>query len=219
MHHHPPHQMTAAAPVHRHGQAVEASDDAPMSTYLRSATHAEHVALEAAPGMQTLMSTTLTLEDYRRWMTAWARCWLPLEAAVQAHVPPEYPAGLIPAQHGHLLHADLQALGLSVASTTEPLALPEMNGAQWLGAAYLLRGSQLGATVVAAHLDRHLQLAGAGASFFQARPQDGTSVASSFRDWCDTLNTLALDPAQRAFAVKAAQQSFQFLQRHFAETA
>ena len=169
--------------------------------------------------MQTLMSATLTLEAYQRWMTAWARCWLPLEAAVQAHVPPEYPEVLVPAQRGHLLHADLQALGLSAASTAAPLALPELEGAQWLGAAYVLRGSQLGATVVAAHLDRHLQLSGASASFFEAHSQDGASVASSFRGWCDTLNTLALDRAQRAFAVKAAQQSFQFLQRHFAETA
>ena len=213
------HPLNFAPPAHRGGAASAGSGDVTLSAHLRRATQAAHAALEAAPGMQALMSPTLTLDGYRRWVTTWARAWLPLEATVLSRLPPEYPSELIPAKRGHWLQADLRALGLSEASCTVPLGVPAVSGARWLGAAYVLRGSQLGATVVAAHLDRYLQLSGAGALFFQAHSMDGASVASSFRGWCDALDTLELDLAQRALAVETAQQFFQFLQRHFEETA
>lgn len=206
-----------------------------LSVQLKQDTKTDHQALEAVPALQRLMGDSLNLVEYAELMAVWYACWYPLEVALQAALQAGGSAAewadLLPAPRRFALADDLRVLG---AGLPQPLPLghlggmPEMTGYRWLGAAYVLKGAQLGNAVIAQRLHRQLGLslgAGpctglglgqgvAGASFFQFQRQDEPSLLSDWKRWCGKLDSLKVSGAQRALAVQAGQQTFQFLRQH-----
>jgi heme oxygenase len=118
------------------------SGRAPVHEALRAGTRASHERVDAVFGGFDLGNEA----DYRRFLRAHARAFLPVEAALEAagigRLVDDWPQR----RRSALIVADLTALGEPVPATT-PMTITG-DAAAW-GALYVLEGSRLGGAMLA----------------------------------------------------------------------
>lgn len=134
---------------------------------------------------------------YRDFLLAQAAAFLPIEAALDdagvAEVVPDWPAR----RRGHLLVADLAALGdLPPAPVGTP---PELRGVpRILGAAYVLEGSRLGGALLKRSVPPDFPR-----SFLAANAGPG-----SWRKFLEMLDKYLHDPGSLGEAASSAREVF-----------
>ncbi len=141
--------------------------------------------------------------DYRLFLTAQAKAFLPVEAALDAAgvaaLFPDWPRR----RRSHLLRADLEALSLAVPAGESTLSFA--TPAEVVGGAYVLEGSRLGGAVLARSVAPGLPRA------FLDAPQ----ASGQWRDFLTALEQLLTSPLQQSDAVAGASRVFD----HFALAA
>lgn len=188
----------------------------PLSAILREETRQAHLSLECTPAMRVLMDPCVTRDAYVAWLRNWAACWPAVELALEKNAPASQARHLMPRMRHHLLADDLRALGVGSVTEQPAMLVPDMSGDRWLGAAYVVKGSQMGSTVIASHLRARLGLTGPGVSYFEAPGTDKTlGPAKDWQAWCGRLDALAVTPLAAQSAVDAARTLFGFLERRF----
>ncbi len=183
---------------------------------LRAATREEHEALEAQPLMRRLVSSTLTLTEYRQIVRAQRAFYaqlepevMPFERALRRRLPevgyryyPRLPALEQDCRHLHL-PAD------EVIQPAQELFRPQ-SPEETLGVLYVLEGASQGGRVILRRLDGSLGLSGDnGASFFNSYAEH-----DSWPLLCRWLDEL---PAREPWveALVGAQRTFNGLKAHF----
>ncbi len=185
---------------------------------LRDATRAEHEATEA---LMPLGGVDVTRELYCRVL----KVMLPLvggwEAWAEAAAPSDLREMLLRRRRGHLLVADLQAMGAETGDVpgmavdweatvvdqsgrgSGPLSQDEFEAA-FLGAMYVMEGSTLGGRFLARHVESVLGIEpGRGDAYFQGH---GEATGSLWREVTariaavpDALGPLVIGAARRTF--------------------
>jgi heme oxygenase (biliverdin-IX-beta and delta-forming) len=180
-----------------------------MLETLRTATRAEHSALERE---MCLLHLPLSRERFIRTLQiflAFHRAWEPLVAPLIGDE-----ALLGPRRRLHLLQQDLARLDAAPWAPADfDLDYIDDRSAAW-GSLYVMEGSTLGGQVITKALRRHAAWAPAeGISYFDPPRCDGPGAA--WRGLCDALEaaTPLLDPDK---VVCAAQTTFRRLTQHFA---
>jgi heme oxygenase (biliverdin-IX-beta and delta-forming) len=178
--------------------------------HLREATRAEHEATEA---VMPLMSTGLSLQEYRRVLEA----MLPIVASWERWAGAEAPSAMrdlvAGRQRGDLLRDDLQFLKGSIADGEEGVSwaavvnCPQGDdafAAGFVGAMYVMEGSALGGRFIARHVEAALGLhAGQGDSYFQGYGERTGAM------WREVLQVIAAVPeAQAETVIAAAKRAF-----------
>ena len=159
---------------------------------LRVATRAAHDRVDALYSGLNLADPA----DYRRFLSAQAAAFLPVEQALDAGgaaaLFPDWPLR----RRAEHLRADLAGLGLALPS---PIARPLFDGqAQVAGAAYVLEGSRLGGAILARSVPANLPHS------FLISP----TGAGHWRDFLARLEQLLGSHVQREAAIDAAGRVF-----------
>jgi heme oxygenase (biliverdin-IX-beta and delta-forming) len=166
---------------------------------LRVATRAAHDRVDALFSGLDLADPA----DYRRFLTAQAAAYLPVEEALEARGAGALFPDWQDRRRADRLRADIKTLGLPIPA---PIAEPVFETpAEVAGAAYVLEGSRLGGAMLARSVPAGLPHS------FLVSPQRG----SHWRDFLVQLERLLESPAQREAAVRGAAQTFD----HFARAA
>jgi heme oxygenase len=155
--------------------------------HLRTATAADHEQIDATYGAFDLSDPA----SYARFLTAHARALPAVEAALAGI--PDLPR-LRP--RTALLHADLEALGLSMPSPL-PLAAPTDSAAAF-GMAYVIEGSRLGGGMLARQVP-----AGLPSAYLSA-----VHLPGEWRAFGQALDTAAMDEDWLKRAAASANQTF-----------
>jgi heme oxygenase len=159
---------------------------------LRAGTAAEHERVDS-------LFSTLDLarsDDYRRFLTAQAAAFLPVEEALDAAGAEQFVADWQARRRSHLLRQDLQAIAAPLPNA-EPV--PALHGtAEVLGAVYVLEGSRLGGAMLKRSVSPDMPQS------FLSAPQP----AGAWRKLLETLDDHLYDPASIEAAVAAARRIF-----------
>ena len=155
--------------------------------HLRSATSDAHDRLDAAFSSLNLKD----LDDYRTFLIAHARAYLPVEAAIAAAPDAWLPEGWRSIRRSEALEADCAAMGLGINDEFEPPTLD--SAAEIAGALYVLEGSRLGARFLTRNVD-----AAFPSAFLSAAAPKGHW--KSFLAWLEgqIVTETELDAASRA---------------------
>lgn len=186
-----------------------------LSHTLRESTRPSHDALERTAGMRHLMGPGFSLGRYALLLKLWCQHWGPLEQAVQTHRPPCVPLLYRPQNRVARLEADLQVLApwQPEQADAEPPPSFDACGARWYGLAYVLQGSMLGSSVIAAHL-RHTEVGrlhaeqGGGLGFFAFEEPADMPLALRWRQWLSWLDLSVTQADDQALATQAATEAF-----------
>lgn len=173
---------------------------------LRAATTAEHERVDRLFGSYDLADRP----GYRAFLLAQAAAFLPVERALHVagaeRLVPDWPQRV----RGHLLHADLAALG---TAAPEGMCAPQLaDDAALIGAVYVLEGSRLGGAVLKRGLPE-----GAPHSFLSAPQQPG-----SWRKLLEIMDKVLYGPGSIEAAAGVARQVFECFAaggRRYLETA
>ena len=162
---------------------------------LRTETRAEHEAVEA---LVPLMQPDLTREQYiqtlRRMYTV-VHGW---ESWAAAHAPEPYGALVVERRRSHLIAADLESLGVALASVeTDDISEIEArltkhflrfdvdhlsSAPDFLGAMYVMEGSTLGGQYIARYVEEKLAMSqGRGNAYFRGYAERTGSMWQSFK--------------------------------------
>lgn len=181
---------------------------------LREATQDSHSALEASALSTRMMSSAVTLDNYRSFLVA--------QLAVFAPWCEAYPQTLRrgcrcdPVARLDALHLDLSELQYGVLDApslgTFDFDWPD-EAPEWWGALYVFEGSRLGGRVVARHLRQQLGACVDAALRFLDPPNDATQPA-----WPSLSQSIerALPRSSRAAAIGGARRAFAHFDRAFA---
>lgn len=159
---------------------------------LRAATRTEHDAVDALFGRFDLSR----LADYRRFLTATAAAFIPVEQAIDAAGDAAALGSWTRRPRADLLRADLAELGAPVPPRPAPLRLD--GGPALLGAVYVLEGSRLGGAVLIRRL-------GPG---WPARFLTAPAGPGSWPALLATLETGLADPEDLEAAIATARTIF-----------
>lgn len=157
----------------------------PVDT-LRSTSLPAHKALENTPVAQRLMSPSLTKLEYIEILKIWFSIWAPLENMINERKPQHIARKMAPIRRAHKIQIDLKKLCVTNVSMLTQNRLPFQldHSHAWLGVAYVLKGSALGAKVIEKHLQTTLNIdASTGAAFFHT-----TNDTIAWPDWIKWLN-------------------------------
>lgn len=155
---------------------------------LRKQTRPAHVALEAQPLLQRLLSSGLTEAEYVQFLQSMLAFYQSLESELvpataeflARHPDPGY--RYLP--RAPLLDNDCRALGCGSPGMIHPPAAFRLEGssAYLLGVLYVIEGSTQGGRFIARHLAHTLGVSeNSGASFFNIHRWDNSWMA--FRHW------------------------------------
>lgn len=179
----------------------------PVLQDLRAGTAELHIALEKR---LPFFSDSLDTPAFERLMQAYYGFYLPLESALQAShaIPTDF--ALTPRLKSATLRADLQALGATpetLANLPRCAELPIIDSsAACLGVLYVLEGATLGGQILRREIAARLGLeADNGAAFLDIY---GAATGRQWRDFIEYLGSRAMDAAERAAVVHAAQTTF-----------
>lgn len=188
--------MLAAMPTTRPGPAGG-------RMLLRTATRAEHDALEASPVMALLQSAAPTREALCAAVAAQYRVYAATEAALRL----AQPRALV-VHPGYRFRAalaadDLERLGGAVPATPAPLD-PFGSEAAWWGWFYVADGASLGGALIT----RHLAETAPHLPHLDLFDPYGADRARIWRAVCTLLDTALADPSVEAEALRGAQAAF-----------
>lgn len=185
---------------------------------LREQTRPAHLALEAQPLLQTLMSSQLTLPQYGQLLQAMQAFYQSLEsklipateALLRRYPDPDY--RYLP--RAPLLADDCRALGSASIGLIDPPVEFWLNSgdAYLLGVLYVIEGSTQGGRFIARHLTDTLGVGEtSGASFFNIYRQGNSWM--SFRRWSgnDLAYTCQNDIQS---SIEGANMTFSALRTH-----
>ena len=159
---------------------------------LKRATRDVHDRLDAILSSYRLDDAA----DYRRFLTAQAAAFLPVERALTAAGAGDLVPGWTNTLRGSLLIADLDALGARTPREVAPPAYD--NEAALLGGIYVLEGSRMGAAVLSRQVPAHL-------------PRRFLATRSPPGHWAAILGTLErklTSSVELNIATAAAQRTF-----------
>lgn len=192
----------------------------PLIERLRRDTEFLHRQLESTDLARQLMAPDLCMEAYAQLLFEWGHAWVGLEFAARLTTPPIGIGQLAPASRSHLLDRDLRALSqchrvaqpVAVADQASPSAPQFESPEALIGAYYVLKGSSLGAKVIAKHLKQTLALCESnGAAFFGAPDLD----SMTWSRWVLAVNSILVDEPAKQRAVQGAQKAFEYLIERF----
>lgn len=112
---------------------------------------------------------------------------------------------------------DLKALGALEWNSVREVTVPVLDHHEWLGAAYVLKGAQLGSFIIATHLYRHLGIRENGATFFQNDIVDAGQLQSDWNQWREELDRIYLSDFDSSSVVVGAQKVFRYFSVHLDE--
>jgi heme oxygenase len=184
----------------------------PLLDRLRKETAAVHARVEA---VLDLLSPALDIGRYCRIVQAMQAAWVPLEAALRQHCPPQYSELWRDRERAHRLEEDLAFLGrLQDAQFTGAATVPHLaESSVWLGALYVTEGSTLGGQVISRYLERRFGWSqGRGYSFFLGY---GPRTGERWRQVMEVLESPGLNGNQ---VIRGAHQIFSYLELCFAAT-
>jgi heme oxygenase len=185
-----------------------------VSEQLRTHTFDAHRALEKTASMRSLMGPEITINEYIDVIVKWWPCWSRLEQQLTDCTLNSWQRELLPEPRAYLLLDDLQVLGAKTVQPTRQPELPDISNGGWLGTAYVMRGAQIGSTLIAAHLLKTLGLSDSGASFFRSHAPK--AAAENWYTWRLKIDSISATVDEEHAAIKAAQQTFTFMEFHFA---
>lgn len=187
-----------------------------LSSRLRDETRALHQTLDALPLMKRLVSPTLTPEIYInilcRMSAAWLACLQPIRTVTNNAVTP--PAWMVPSllHQGDAIVDDIATLmewGCAITDET-PIMLHSFididDEEQIVGCFYVLLGSSLGASFIAAMLHRHADplITRAMSYFEKAKSVD----KHEWRKWQTVIDEQFIDLQKQDSIIKGAKKSF-----------
>lgn len=187
---------------------------------LRTDTASQHRQLEATGLARQLMTRDLSLPTYAKLLFAWGQVWIGLELLARLTTPPREICRLAPPSRTHLLDRDLQALAerhavavpTAVADQFSPSSPQFETREALIGAYYVLKGSTLGAKVIAKHLKQTLGLDESnGGAFFGAPDHDPLT----WSQWVHAANAVVMDGKAKQRAAQGAQDAFKYLIERF----
>lgn len=174
-----------------YGKDVNMSDASTARQALRSATAVHHERVDRAYGRFDLSDK----RQYRRFLEAQAAGLLPAERAIDLSdvhaILPDWPER----RRGHLLRADLSALGAPARACEGALGFATAE--EVLGAVYVLEGSRLGGGVLARSVPSH----------FPAQFLSGAD-GRRWRALIEILERVLVSERQRKSAIGAACRVF-----------
>lgn len=175
-----------------------------------------HRALECTNVARSLMSPALNRAQYINLLKIWYSVWEPLEQQLTDHQPAQLTPEFLPSRRAQKIRHDLQQLGDSgQAPTTVTLPSSLKRSESWFGIAYVLKGSTLGAQVIARQLKLNLNIdAQNGASFFVPETI-GTDTSAPWPRWITWLDRQLDDPTRLDHTIEASQNTFAFLNHVF----
>lgn len=186
---------------------------------LKAQTRALHERLEAA---LDLLSSELTVDDYRALLKDFHGFYLPLETGLQSLTSGLESAGVEPAARRKLpsLRRDLLALGLT---EDEIRALPRCaytprvkDVASALGCMYVTEGATLGGQILTRHFAAKFALTPEnGCAFFGSY---GPLVGARWREFGSALEEFARREGGAEQMVAAARETFTTLETWLTET-
>lgn len=166
------------------GGAIESS----LLVQLREQTRPAHLALEAQPSLQKLLSSQLTKKEYGQLLQSMSAFYQSLESELipatadllERHPDPDY--RYLP--RAPILAEDCRALECASHVSAHPPIELRLNGNQGflLGVLYVIEGSTQGGRLIARHLADTLDVnEKSGASFFNIHRWDNSWP--NFRRW------------------------------------
>ena len=191
-----------------------------LRAQLRKHTAAAHERLDERPLFVALAAGDLALETYVAWLRSLAVYYGALERAVERSPDPRVHAIHDPAAaKSPLLRDDLAAvdqIGKHTAGHLAPTLTVAERLSDWsrddaaavLGAAYVLEGAVLGATVLAPSVAPLRRRAGLGPSYVE-RLADRT--AARWSRVCAHLDDVKLDASERRQSLVAAEEIFELI--------
>ncbi|AKJ29148.1 biliverdin-producing heme oxygenase [Caldimonas brevitalea] len=176
---------------------------------LRAASRPQHQQLEDLLGLTGALTPGryhAVLQGFAGFLDVW-------EPRVAAALPQRWQDAFARRRRGHLLHHDLQRLGVTPDSARQQQAaeaaarVPLDRLSQVFGSLYVLEGSTLGARVIVPHLQRQLNLTPeTGAAYFHGH---GDASGALWREFCMALeHEVGPGPVDRAAACTAACATF-----------
>jgi heme oxygenase (biliverdin-IX-beta and delta-forming) len=164
--------------------------------FLREATAPHHGKVDAAFGSFNLAD----LNDYRRFLLAQAKAYIPVEDALERAGAGELLEDWSDRRRSGALIADLHRLGSDVPAPLPPPPL-DSEAAIW-GALYVLEGSRLGGRTLAPSVAE-----GTSRGFLDHRTEKG-----AWRKLLDRLNQRLINDKDRGMAASTAQAVFELFE-------
>lgn len=171
-----------------------------LALALRRATASIHAEVERLTLMAPLVSESVTLEDYRRYLLVIAAIYAPLEAGLYRLLDETLTARLGLRPKLPALIEDLKEQGLTSSPQQLQLIPPPLLPADpsfAVGGLYVIEGSTLGGHTIARHLRRRLGDAVGGTRLLDFH---GPQTAAAWKTFTTGLNELAaqgrLNPEQ-----------------------
>lgn len=179
-----------------------------LRTRIKEATRPIHDLIDNHPASLTVLSPSVTLADYARFLGLTFGFLRPLEDSLVAFGL----EGFVPRSPAIL--EDLRRIGVTeeslasipTARGVEPLA----SEGEAMGLAYVIEGSRMGGMVIAKHVGRHLELTGEnGLSFFlPAHPHE---ILAWFRKFVARLDSFAKCSCEEREAMDGAFGAFRLV--------